>query len=625
MWPFDAGCWTYGGGMTGLRRRGLRVFVTLVSVLAIVGCRETVVKITSPVHGDFVQTGSVNVSGTVNVKDAAVVVNGVVAVVDQETLTWSATVPLDPDEIFNPLEAIVLREGVSEATARVVVLVGDSIDRIAHAADSVGVRINDSGIDKLQDLLTGLVDLDIGTLIPPGVELVNECWYRDPLFGTCLWRAVISTTEAGNSSDASVDIDAQVGGSLDAVVQVHDLALNVRIEGVDLDPLNIFPDIPLCEMSLVSGGFALAGLYEIEPLVDRLGVDVSQVQSLLGSLPGFDQLVTGGVCDVPIIGDIVQFFLPDLEDLADGALEDFLNNLDGLGNTPVARALEHVFRGLETSGAIGELAGLGLDSPFSAIIEDATGVTFSADTLFESLCPDAGPDLTASFAFLQPLPEIGNVIPGGDVPFDVGMLISNDAINQLLATATACGFGSVNVAELDLDGVPGLDAVTSDLLSQLDSGFADVGEGVPLQVRLRQTLAPVLSGHDGAGALLDLNIAQLVVEIVEIDGVVERKHLVLAVDGILGLGLDFVEDALACNLAVPPDLSGINWIALRNPHGVDVANLSSVVRPLLQALVPQLGGVIDGYPLPKIPDLNLSAIEVSRIGEYISIFADHLE
>src|SRR5262249_49862167 len=122
-------------------------------------CTPFSVTISSPSHGVFTQASSVAVTGFVSnlpPAQASLAVNGV-SVPVQSNGSFSTTVALSPTEIFNPIRARVTdTQHGSSATARVVVIDGQSVADGALSPESVGLRFTDPGIDQIEPLVTQL-------------------------------------------------------------------------------------------------------------------------------------------------------------------------------------------------------------------------------------------------------------------------------------------------------------------------------------------------------------------------------------------------------------------------------------------------------------------------------------
>ena len=79
------------------------------------------------------------------------------------------------------------------------------------------------------------------------------------------------------------------------------------------------------------------------------------------------------LCDDRLIfGEaFIGLFISDLQnDFVKPGIENFLNTIDGNGNTPIAAAIEVALDAIEIAGPIGEAIGVSLEAPLFDITED---------------------------------------------------------------------------------------------------------------------------------------------------------------------------------------------------------------------------------------------------------------
>ena len=88
------------------------------------------------------------------------------------------------------------------------------------------------------------------------------------------------------------------------------------------------------------------------------------------------------------------------------------------------------------------------------------------------------------------------------------------------------------------------------------------------------------------------------------------------------------------NLAFLPDGSGLaitlasrrrptsTMAVIDNPLGANEAQLEAVLPALIRPLIPELAGALSGFPLPQFFGLSLQGVEVSRNGQFLSLFAN---
>jgi cysteine-rich repeat protein len=588
-------------------------------------CGVFAVTITSPAHGIFTQASAVGVSGFVSQlppAQAALTINGTPVAVSGGG-TFSTTVPLSASAIFNPIRATVtdLSNG-AKAHARVVVIVGPSVADGAFSPQSVALRLNDSGLDDVEPLVADLAGdgLNLADLVPVGTTLINNQCFIDSIFG-CLGRATVKISNPPPSfSSFGLAMDSMtnfVAGD----ITVNNIRVDVQLSGSGL--------VPSCPITIRANQAFFNGDYALQPDPgDATNIDVNQLGPLAVSFSNFTTSY-GGICDVPIIGDIIQAFIPNVQSLTIGAMEDFLDDPDGGGplDSPTADAIEAALAGISITGPIGEGLGVDLDAPLFAVNEDNAGITLGSDSRFtvsvgggpgQCLPPAGAPNLARSLSKPAPFPAFGATTPVGSAPYDLGICISPAGFNQLLRAQVECGLLVSSITEFDLGGGPL--SLTAGLLSLLIPEMAAFPPATPFRIDLRPTLAPVVTGDPGpAGALTELRISHLLADLVADDGS-ETVALTAAFDTNVGMNLAFAPGGLGVTL-VPGGT--VTVAVLYNPLAVDEANVeNNVLPPLVDALLPQLAGSLAGFPLPDFLGLQLNGVEVTANGAFLSLFAN---
>jgi hypothetical protein len=67
---------------------------------------------------------------------------------------------------------------------------------------------------------------------------------------------------------------------------------------------------------------------------------------------------------------------------------------------------------------------------------------------------------------------------------------------------------------------------------------------------------------------------------------------------------------------------GLSIAVLDNPLGANETQVETVLPALVTPLIPQLAGALAGCPLPQFFGLQLDGVEVSRNGQFLSLFAN---
>ncbi|MFP6629971.1 MAG: hypothetical protein VCC67_13145, partial [Myxococcota bacterium] len=469
--------------------------------LASSGCNDLpTILIVSPSHGEFTTAATVDVIGMVlnlDPDDAALTVNGASVAVTNSGM-FTTTVSVDPAIIFNPIDlSLTDTSNGFVVNDRVSVIYGDSIADGDYSLESIALRITDSGLDTLENVVADLVEFEPADLVPVGTVVLNECVLFDPLFGFCLGSALVTVVNPPPSSSSfGITMDSMTN-FIAADVLVTDLDISLYITGSGL--------APSCPLDISAATTDILGDYTLDPdAVDATYVDVNQQPGVAVVFGNFNYQLFG-ICDIPIIGDIIQLFLPDIEALFAQGFLDFLQDPDGNGplDAPIAAAIEVVLEGIEISGPIGQSLGVALDTPIFDIPEDNGGFTIGTDTSVTASvgmgpgqcdAPASAPDLSASLHVTDPFPSFGPVTPGG-LPYELGIGISTSAFNQLLRAQIECGLLQLDLTEFDFGTGPL--PLTTGLLALLIPELAIFPPTAPVLLRLRPTLAPVVTGNSG--------------------------------------------------------------------------------------------------------------------------------
>jgi hypothetical protein len=587
-------------------------------LLAGIGCNEGPgIQIVLPPHGTFETGASVMVAGVVvDIAPEAIAdvrVNGV-SVMPLSGSAFSTTITLDPQAIVNPIVAEVIGHGGSVLRDRVTVIAGASIADGDFSQDGLALRITESGLNELEPLVESMVDLDLAVLVPPGTLIVDNFCYQDTVFG-CIGRvdATIHGSPPPSAGGFALDVDPMtnfVAGD----ISLSDLFFRVRVNAVTGIGFTCYIDVTASTTTIL-------GDYALDPdAVDPSSVDVSQLGGVGVSFSSFNDSTD---CD-GFLGFIVEAFIGlvigDLQnDFVKPGLEGFLNTVDGEGNTPIASAIETALDGIEIAGPIGAALGVNLETPLFDIFEDTGGVTLGSDARVTASSPDpSAVDLTASYHVDQAFPTFGPLAPNGQ-PFELGICISASAFNQLLKAEVESGLLMTTITEFDFGQGPV--PITAGLLATLLPAFAILDPADLLQMDIRPTMAPFVTGDAGPlGELATLRLAHLEVSVVPTgDPTVVLARA--AVDGVLGLDATFSAGDLSF-VITPPVAQDLSFTLVENPLLANEATLNLLLPQLLALAVPAIGDSLGTFPLPDFLGLQLSLVDIDRNGEFISLFLD---
>ena len=605
--------------------------LALVSTAAACGPQPSIV-ILSPAHGAFTTASSVTITGRADHFGAGleVLVNGVAVPVNPADDTWSTAVPLDAVAIVNPITASLVRvsDGALISRQRIVVHAADSVADGAFSNGGIGLRLNDSGLDQIEPILESQIDLDLASLLPVGTVIIdNECFVDGGIFG-CFGRATVRiSTPAPGISGFAIDMDSQTDFVL-GDIDIFGIAVNLSISGSGL--------VPSCGLRITADSTEILGNYGLQPLAsDPSSVDVNLLGSPSVSFSGFNQQFTSGICDAPIIGDIIQLIIGDVQPLVLNGLVSFLSDPDGSGpaDSPLADAFEVALGDISIAGPVGEALQVNLEAPLFDVLEDPAGITLGSDVRVTSSAgtepgqcqpPTGAPDLAASFHVAEAFPTFGATTPAGNLPFHLGLAISTSAFNQLLKAQTECGLLRIELTEIDIGFGPL--PLTAGLLSIIIPEFALLLDpGMPLRLVLQPTLAPFLTGNSGPGGEIgEVRIGQYVLEVRSLASPTgSALFLRGAIDFRAGLTMTF--DDLTGQLQVgigsvtPADVTvGV----LANPIDTNETSLALALPVLIAPVLPSLGDNLGAFPIPGFFGLALEGIEVSRSGAFFSLFTN---
>jgi hypothetical protein len=567
-------------------------------------------------RGVYTSSPTQRISGTLTVArgDAvqSVTVNGQPATVDGNT--YGLDLPLDGQAIFNAVLVEARFDSGASIRERRTVVYGDgdtaTIVPESEALDrAVGLRVNERSFSKLGPVVQSLTTIDTAAIAPPGTVFLDECITQVIV---CTLHARATTAGAATIDGFDVALDSNQG-NVTAVVTLSDLEIPIDILA------RVFGIPASCDLEVHADTITIDGDYALQPdAADPRFLDVN----LVGATPavstsGVTSDFVGGICSIPVIEQIVGLFLPDVQDLMEDNLTTLLGDADGAGpaDSPVADAVEQALAQVNIAGPIGEALGLTLESNLVAADEDPDGISLPATARFASagVVPEA-PDLTGSVGFGDVLGPIPVVTPGGQ-PFDVGVGASASSFNQLLAGETERGLLNVDITELG--GEP---LTLKRLLDTIGAGGL-VTEDQPIVITLRPEVAPIVTTGPGPdGALGELLFSGYEVTIM---GAEPPNALLmrLVIDFRTGVGLTFADGGLGFTFAQPA-ADDVSIDVVRNPLDLPEDLVGDIFQQLSPQVFDAVQEVLPSFPLPQFAGLNLSLVDVDRVGTGFVLFAD---
>jgi hypothetical protein len=572
--------------------------------------------IDSPANGLFTTDGSVVVTGHVTGslgQMQSLTVNGVSVLPLAPDRTFSTTLLLELGYVVQGVEAELTRINGTKDRARITLMLGESIADGDYSPHGLGMRLNDSGLDAVEPTISGLVDLDLATLLPVGTVVIDN--FCVAFFIGCLGRADVKIDVPPPSiSGFGIAINSQTN-FVDGDIDVNDMEIDLFVDGVS----GIAPD---CGLRVTADTTNIDGDYALQPdPIDASNIDVNQNGAVTVFFNGFTQEFTWGLCDFPLIGDLIQLIVGDLQPTVVDGLEDFLADPDGGGpaDSPVADAVETALAGIEITGPIGQAIGVNLEAPLAAVPEDVNGITLDSNARVTASTPHPlAPDLLASYHVDETFPTYGPNTPLGSLPYGLGLSISSSAFNQLLKAEIESGLLRATLTEIDLGSGP--IPITAGFLSLLVPQFGSIPPATPLTIEIEPAIAPLVTGNDGPfGELAEMLIPHLIIRIPNPSSTTPYVEFVIEVT--VGLEIDFVGGELQFLLGTLD--TGYVFVSItENSINASETQLTNVVLAVAPLLFPSLSDSLGTFPLPDFLGLQLSLVEIGKLGEYMSLFVN---
>jgi hypothetical protein len=354
-------------------------------------------------------------------------------------------------------------------------------------------------------------------------------------------------------------------------------------------------------------------------------IDVNQNGNVTVGFSSFGHDFISGICSAPIIEDIVDLAIGDVQGQVRDALVDFLKDPDagGPNDSPIAAAIETALSQITLAGPIGVGLGVDLHTPLFAVPEDNSGITLASNAFMSTLTPAPGAPHFANTLYIPqtfPFAQLQSTTSPHGAQYDMALVLSDSAFNQVLAGQVESGLLSAELTEIELVQGTGKTPITAGLLSAIVPEFAQLDPDLALKLKIEPTLAPALPGTTGPnGELAELIVSHLLVKVQTLNGA--TTYASIAADLMAGFDID-IEPGTGNLLPVltAPDANDIAITLLTNPLGVDEATLQAVIPDLLAPLIPSLSGLLGAIPLPSFLGLEVSAVDVTRTGQFIGVF-----
>ena len=600
------------------------------------GCElQAFARIVSPKAGEFVAGDTVAVNGFLEnmpiTPSTKVLVNGVEAVINETDLTWSATVPLNQDAVFNRIVAEAQLLGTTLTRQQVTVIAVDNVttgvtQEAERVKNALALRINNTGLDQIEPVVQELAgdSLDIGAIITDQNPLLNKECVID-FAGLCIAKATVNAVDVGFGG-FGLEASSTGAGSLDTTIGINDLFVEVELTVTDPTTLVALT----CGLEFMASAATIQADFDLGPAPGNPHqVDVNLSGGIDFALSQLETRFVSGLCDDPLIGDVVDVIADLLiDDLLATAFNDILRDPDGTGplDSPIADAVEDTLKGITIGKDVGVAFGAAIDAPIVSIEEDGAGFGLLLDSAVTQPNPlSTAPDLPQSYAVLnEVVPSFAETTPSGQ-PYGLALGISASAMNQMLAALIEGGLLALDVEEAALPPlIPEPAPLTVGLISILvGPEFRAAGNtSDPVVVQVRPTLAPVLTGKGGPGGeMFEIKLGGLEVSFT-LPNDPSFVPLSLNLSLTVGVNLVFNETGLAFDIGTIAT-DEIDVYVSRNPIEANEEALVTKFKDpaLLSLFTGPLSDAIQ-FPIPSLLGLDLAPVELARVGSWIALYTD---
>lgn len=597
--------------------------------------------------------------------------DAVVATLQPSTGRFTATMTLPAGA--NPVYRMVVAEArYGPGGAQVLraangfVLAEDSAHVGYGGTETVTLRVNDSGLDKLEPWLSGIASsqIDLGALVGSGDLLGGNdpCVVNGP-FGSCLlrvtmvqlWDDALGNVHVGLNSETE-QVRSWVG------IDAADLTLRVRGKAIGINYT--------CDVLIRANNVIVSGAYALEPMPGNPSlIDVAQVGNAIVNVGwSSNDLDCAGVLG-GMVGDLVQWILhPDVTQPLENALGTAVNGT----SQPIAQAFEAALADLSLGQTLGGVLQADLHGHVDRVPEDVDGVPVAAGiapTPLTTLCDPGGPFeaygiLCPSFGAFYQVPTsmpagLGAGTPTPQpVPYDLALGLSDTAFSSLFKTLATQGHFSGRVTELescrtyapDLEPLDGPELTYKCLLGNdpFLCTLLGVDCAAPLQI-LHYPAMPIVArgGYGEGGAMGDL-VAQMTVDVMTDparNGTPGLPALVVRLQLLFDASFDLVVDesgpeprlgleTALCFMDEPglpcePNVRIVTTYArFGNPYiGPNLIDLFVLADGGLVegTLVSAMNSAVETFPLPTLLNLSLDPVLIKRHGGFngaVALFAN---
>ncbi|HPQ70921.1 MAG TPA: hypothetical protein PKW95_17480 [bacterium] len=557
---------------------------------------------TSPARGTFTENPSVVLAGVITD------IGGDIAYLKINDLNVSFgtngvfSYPRSLAQGYNLFVAEVADNSGNTATYQISVLRGSYLANDAWVENAVGARVNQSGLDRVEEIAIGyLEEFDITQYLPD--PLVDETFSLGgqtcDVFAqiTSFDYSVAINLEAMNGYIWAEAILSDVALSLSVSIDCADGTDETYVGSISFDELRadipVYVDVVDNELSVTLGTINLS-----EPTGFSLtvtGFDPSLIEQLSAAL----EIVMIPIAE-NLINQIVQEEVPPL-------IEEALADLE----------LAFSFELLEHT--------LSLEARFNDIEIGTPGIILWMDgkTGADAYDPNT-PAHNGSYYTIGNLPDFGAVSPGY-LPYELAAGISDDMLNEALYVMYRSG-----LLTLTLDDASGFGlGLTAGDLELFFPGISDIyGEEAPVVIHTAPKLPPIIDLYPGDKAAgVELEMGEFFADIV-VQSPTDEETTVLAMVIYLDASVTVDADATGSSLTIEIGTPELALDITESMSLLPTAFFEEFMPMLVQFVLPLISSFLEEFPIPAFEGYSMQVVDLTTIGttnDYLGIYGNLVE
>lgn len=425
-------------------------------------------------------------------------------------------------------------------------------------------------------------------------------------FGFTIFSATIDFDDLKYSKDMKLTLDPTTGG-LVGKVTIHNVRADFSVWGEVLEidyNLDGYITTSPVDVHATLVGSASGGMIHVN------------VTNVVVERKNFDFELTG------FIGTVAEAFV-----IESAVKEDVEETIAGVVQSQLGPATEALLNSFVVAGSLQSVLQVdaAIAAPITGIVHSNHGVTIRLDGKTSVGAAEPGAPAIGHYRGTPTAAvTFGATTPAG-APYEAGLAMADDFLNQLLAAATAAGLLDGDLTSLIPSGGTPISLATDQLAILFPNcGFQHWPVGTPVKLRAHGTVPPTLQTTPGGPGMGRLHLANL-----EVDFVVETAYgdvplLLVALGGAADVDLGVTEGMLGATLVG----SSIGLRVLRVFPGANAAQIDGQVGFLGAALdiaLPQLIQALGAVPLPSLEaaGLGLTPVEIGTFGpanEHVGFF-----